>query len=118
MATENNNKHHKPKVKRTIIVLIIVIITLSNTPPAAFFLQPAYHYQTRDAEFSYTEEPGKGLDYQVLQIRYNEYREANKNRPERDIQLYRTFTFKPWQFWQWWEMIVRNGRFRLPYLEI
>ena len=55
------------------------------------------------------------MDYRILQIRYQRFLDRHTLAPE--TQLYRTFTIKPWQFWQWWEMIVRNERFQLPYLD-
>jgi hypothetical protein len=105
----NTKRNYKP-----LYLTLIGIILISNTPPVTFFLQPHYHYQTRDGKFSYTEEPGKALDYDIMKIRYQRY--LNQQQTNQDKTLYRTFRFKPWQFWQWWEMTVRNGRFRLPYM--
>ena len=31
--------------------------------------------------------------------------------------LYRTFTIKPWRFWEWYQMIFHHTRFGLTYLE-
>ena|GEM_PF-1143605 len=110
MKTKRN---YKP-----LYLTLIGIILISNTPPVTFFLQPHYHYQTKDGKFSYTEEPGKGLDYDILQVRYQRYlkEHPSQNPNQKDNTLYRTFRIKPWQFWQWWEMTVRNGRFRLPHM--
>jgi hypothetical protein len=32
-----------------------------------------------------------------------------------DNRLYRTFTIKPWYFWEWYQMIFHSERFALPY---
>lgn len=100
--------------KSAIITIIIIVIVISNTPPAAFFLQEHYTYQTKNGKFSFMEEPGKAIDYEVLQIRYKRYLEENN---VEDKILYRTFTIKPWRFWEWYQMLFNNQRFRLPYLE-
>lgn len=94
---------------------LLMVIVISNTPPVAFFIAPYYHYQTADGKFQFTEEPGKGMDYEVLKIRYERY--LAEHPTSQDRTLFRTFKVKPWQFWQWWEMVVRYERFRLPYVE-
>ena len=38
--------------------------------------------------------------------------------PDKDLgdnHLFRTFTIKPWRFWQWGDMLFHSDRFRLPY---
>ncbi len=106
----------KTKKNRTTIVLLITIpaiILLSNTPPAQFFMLERYSYQNADKSFTYTEEPGEPLDFEVGEIRWERFKQQHPQNPNRT--LYRTFHIKPWQFWEWWQYIAHYKRFALPY---
>ena len=95
---------------------IILIIVMSNLPPINFFWQDNYSYQNKDGSFRYTEQPGKALDYNVGKIRFERFKKMNPDNPHKT--LYRTFTLKPWRFWEWWQMIRHIERFNLPYYPI
>lgn len=98
---------------RYIVIALLVIVVISNTPPAQFFLLENYGYRNQDASFTYTEEPGKALDFIVCERRWEHFKAEN---PENsNWTLYRTFTIKPWQFWEWWQYIAHTKRFTLPY---
>jgi len=102
--------------KRTKIWIItaLSIIAISNLPPISYFLQESYSYQNQDGSFIYTEQPGKGMDYEVGKIRFERFQRLN---PEKNPTLYRTFTIKPWRFWEWWQMIKHHEKFSLPYFQ-
>jgi len=101
--------------KYSFVVLIsVMIIILTNTPPAQYFLLEKYHYQNADNSFSYSEFKSKGLDFEVCEIRWKRFLDTNpKNKNQ---TLYRTFTIRPWQFWEWWQYLAHPKRFTLPYL--
>jgi len=105
----------KPKKKniRRLITIFLVAVIISNTPPLQVLLLEKYAYQNKDGSFSYQEEPGRALDFEVCQIRWERFKSQN---PQADHTLYREFTIKPWQFWEWWQFIAHSERFRLPYL--
>ncbi len=92
-------------------IVIVSIVAISNLPPINYFWQESYSYQNIDGSFNYTEQPGKGLDYEVGKIRFERFQKQN---PNKDHTLYRTFTLKPWRFWEWWQMIRHFERFTLP----
>lgn len=100
------------KKTKTWIIIIVSIVIITNLPPINYFLEENYSYQNKDASFTYVEKPGKGLDYEVGQIRFERFQKQN---PNKDQTLYRTFTLKPWRFWQWWQMLRHFERFKLPY---
>jgi len=106
---KSNDMKKKTKFWIIIIVSIIVIINLS---PVNYFFQQNYSYHNKDGSFTYTEQLGKGLDYEVGKIRFNRFKKLN---PDKDHILYRDFTLKPWRFWEWWQMIKHFERFTLPY---
>ncbi|MGN7988705.1 hypothetical protein ACTJKC_15255 [Pedobacter sp. 22226] len=101
----------KKKIKIWIIIIVSIVI-ITNLPPVNYFLEENYSYQNNDASFIYVEQPGKGLDYEVGQIRFKRFQKQN---PDKDQTLYRTFTLKPWKFWEWWQMLRHFERFKLPY---
>jgi len=100
----------KRKTKTSLIVAILTIF-ISNTPPVNYFLQESYSYQNKDGSFTYTEEPGKGLDFEVGQIRWSRFKKQNPNNPNKT--LLRTFDFKPWRFWEWLTMLKDWERYSL-----
>jgi hypothetical protein len=95
------------------IVLLIVII--ANIPIIGYFFSEDYTYSNLDGSFKYNEENGKGKSYAGCFLKYGEFLCANPNKQQGDNNLYRTFTFKPWRFWEWREMIFHSDRFMLPY---
>jgi len=101
--------------KKTIIYLLLLILIISNTPPAQFFLQENYTYRNLEGTFHYSEEGGKGMSFEGCLDRYYDF--IMNNPHQKDLTLYRTFTIKPWRFWEWYQMLFHNQRFRLPYLE-
>ncbi|MEJ5996604.1 hypothetical protein WG904_19405 [Pedobacter sp. Du54] len=106
-------KTHK-NTTRTVIIAALSVIILSNTPPAQFFLLENYHYQNADGSFQYSEEPGKGMDFKAGLIQFDGWKRSNPQ--NNNILLYRTFHIRPWQFWEWWQYIAHNERYRLPIL--
>jgi len=101
------------KKTRIWIIVVLSTIAISNLPPINYFLQESYSYQNRDGTFSYTERPGKGMDYKVGLIRFERFQKLH---PEKNHTLYRNFRLKPWRFWEWWQMITHSERFNLPYI--
>lgn len=93
--------------------VIVIFVIIANLPPVNYLFRESYSYQNIDGTFTYTEQPGKGLDYEVGKIRFNRFIEQN---PNKNHVLYRNFTIKPWRFWEWWQMVANLERFNLPYL--
>lgn len=96
------------------IIIIVSIVMITNLPPINYFFGESYSYQNKDGSFSYTEQPGKGLDYEVGKIRFERFQKQN---PNKDQTLYRNFTLKPWRFWEWGQIIRHYERFTLPYYQ-
>jgi hypothetical protein len=103
-------------MKNTIIVLLAIIL-VANLPLWDFFLQEDYTYSNSDGSFTYNEEAGNGKSYWGCQRLYGYFLCQHPEKDHGDTNLYRTFTIKPWRFWEWREMIFHNERFRLPYKE-
>ena len=99
---------------RNYILLVVAIIVFSNILPFRYFFGEEYHYQNADGSFQYTEMPGKGLDYEVGRIRFDRFKE--KNLMNKNTVLYRTFTLKPWRFWEWIDMVKNYKRYQPPKL--
>lgn len=100
---------------KTWLIIITIIIIFTNLPPVNYFLQESYSYQNKDGSFKYIEESGKGLDFEVGLIRFNRFKKDNPYNKNRT--LYRTFIFKPWRFWEWYQMISNNERYELQFLK-
>lgn len=101
----------KRKYKVTILIIVSVIV-VSNLPPITYFLQEEYHYRNKDASFQFYEQGGPTQDFEVAKARFESFK--NKHPQNRSDILYRTFTLKPWRFWEWWQMIAHSERFGLP----
>ncbi|MFC0514600.1 hypothetical protein ACFFGT_10325 [Mucilaginibacter angelicae] len=99
---------------KKVILIASVIIALSNLPIFNFFLQEDFRYQNFDGSFLYKEEPGKGKSFIGCIRSYGHFLCEHPERDRGDNRLYRTFTIKPWRFWQWSEMLF-SERYRLPY---
>lgn len=110
MKNQQNKTH---KIRNTIIILLC-LIAISNTPPVQFFTLDNYHYRNADNSFNYTEFPGKGLDFEVGIIRWERFKKEHPDNQGRT--LYRTFHINIFRFWEWWQFITHNSRYRLPYI--
>ncbi|PWS26177.1 hypothetical protein DHW03_15390 [Pedobacter yonginense] len=102
------------KIRNKILLIIIGIIFISNLPPVYYFLGEEYHYQNFDASFEFTEQPGTTQNFYMASRRFESFKERNPNNINQT--LYRTFTIKPWKFWEWWSMISKGKRFKCQYL--
>lgn len=100
-------------MKRTALIILAVVI-LSNLPFFNFFLQEDYEYQNIDKSFLYKEEAGKGKSFIGCVRSYGHFLCEHPEMDRGDNRLYRTFTIKPWRFWEWSEMLF-SERYRLPY---
>jgi len=92
-----------------------MVIIASNLPLFSFLLQENYTYSNRDGTFTYNEEAGKGMSFLNCQKRYGYFLCQHPEKDLGDNRLFRTFTLKPWRFWEWGQWIFRNERFLLPY---
>ncbi|WP_025146594.1 hypothetical protein [Pedobacter jeongneungensis] len=101
--------------RKTKIILFAVLglVAIANLPPLAFFFRENYSYRNKDGSFKYQEQSGKSLDYEVCKIRFQRFKIENPGNPNKT--LYRTFSLKPWRFWEWSQMIFNYERFTLPY---
>lgn len=104
----------KPTTLKVIGYILIATIILSNTPPAQYFLLPHYSYQNKDGSFQYSEEPGKGMNFQTGLIQFEGWKQQHPNNPNHT--LYRKSHIKPWAFWEWWQYIANSERFDIQIL--
>ena len=100
---------------KIIFVTIGLVILVSNLPLFEFFFQEDFIYRNVDRSFYYNEDGGKGRSFEGCLAMYNHF--LGFHPLIKDKTLYRTFTIKPWYFWEWREMIFEPARFKLPYLE-
>lgn len=103
-------------MKKQIIITLVAIIVISNLPFFSFLLQENYTYSNADGSFTYSEEGGKGKTFWGCQRTYGYFLCQHPEKDQGDNRLYRTFTIKPWRFWEWFEMIFHSDRFTLPYI--
>ncbi|WDF81185.1 hypothetical protein PQ469_14330 [Mucilaginibacter sp. KACC 22773] len=97
------------------ILIIVILIVISNLPLFSFFLQESYTYSNEDNTFTYSEEPGKGNSFWGCQRQFGRFLCQHPEKEQGSNLIYRTFTIKPWRFWEWREMIFHSERFGLPY---
>jgi hypothetical protein len=102
-------------MKKTFLIGLAAIVIVSNLPLFSFFFQENYTYRNFDNSFTYSEEGGKGMSFKTCLMRYGYFLCQHPEKDLGDNRLYRTFTIKPWRFWQWGDMIFHSDRFRLPY---
>jgi hypothetical protein len=102
------------KAKKIIYILLAIIIII-NLPLWDFFTQEDFTYCNSDHSFTYSEEGGKGMSFSTCLRRYGYFLCQHPQKDLADNNLYRTFTIKPWYFWEWREMIFHSERFMLPY---
>jgi hypothetical protein len=79
-----------------------------------FLLKENYTYSNYNGTFRYREVVWKGDKLEICLRRYDHFLRDNKN--VEDKTLYRTFTLKPWRFWEWHELYLTPDRFSLPYI--
>ena len=103
-------------MKKTLII-IMAIVVISNLPFFSFFIRENYSYSNVDGTFKFTEDAGKGATFKTVIMRYGIFLCQHPEKDQGDNRLFRTFTLKPWRFWEWGQWIFRNERFFLPYLE-
>ncbi|WP_344853702.1 hypothetical protein [Pedobacter jeongneungensis] len=108
------SQQKKHRTIRTITIILLCLIAISNTPPIQFFTLNDYHYQNADGSFTYTEFPGKSLDFEVGITRWERFKNQHPDSPNKT--LYRTFQINHLKFWEWWQFIAHHERFLLPYL--
>ncbi|TCC88640.1 hypothetical protein EZ428_18560 [Pedobacter frigiditerrae] len=104
-------------MKRTLkitSIIIFALVVISNTPPVQFFVLDRYTYRNLDDSFRFEEEPGS-LYFKTCLSQFETFKREHPHNPNKT--LYRSFTIKPWQFWEWWQYIAHPKRFTLPYLE-
>ncbi|WP_143020769.1 hypothetical protein [Mucilaginibacter gossypii] len=98
------------------LITIVAAVLISNLPIFNFFLQENYEYQNFDSSFTYSEESGKGNSFKSCLINYGAFLCKHPEKDQGDNRLYRSFTIKPWRFWEWAQMLF-SERYRLPYKE-
>lgn len=104
-------------MKTKIVLIVFAVIFFINLPFFNFFTEENFTYANRDYSFRYDEESGKGNSFISCLISYGNFLCKHPDKDQGDNRLYRTFTIKPWRFWEWREMIFHSERFALPYLE-
>ncbi|MDB4921832.1 hypothetical protein [Mucilaginibacter sp.] len=104
-------------MKKIYIIATTAFILFSNVPFISFLFEENYAYSNADSSFIYNEEAGKGKSFSGCQRLYGYFLCQHPEKDHGDNKLYRTFTIKPWRFWEWREMIFHSERFGLPYLQ-
>ena len=99
------------KRNKTILIIILGMIIISNLPPVYYFIGENYSYQNADKSFTFTEQPGTIQNFKMAELRFESFKLQNSNNINKI--LFRTFTIKPWKFWEWYQMIFNNERFML-----
>ncbi len=79
-----------------------------------YFFKENYTYRNYNGDFRCSEWKGKGSSYKGCIRVYKIYLKNHHN--IKDKTLYRTFTLKPWRFWEWHELYLTPKRFTLPYI--
>lgn len=96
------------------MISVIAVVLLANLTPLSYLWREDYTYRNYDGSFRFNEEGSAGFNFKMARTRYRWFL---KDHPEkqRDTLLYRTFTIKPWRFWQWGDFVFGPDRFKLPY---
>jgi hypothetical protein len=102
-------------MKKRIVIWTTGVLIFINLPFWDFFTKEYYSYCNADKTFIYTEEAG--MDFQACQRMYGYFLCQHPGKDSGDNTLYRSFTLKPWKFWQWREMLMHNDRFLLRFKE-
>jgi hypothetical protein len=100
---------------KNIIMLMLIFIVISNIPPISNLFGSRYCYRNLDASFRFCEVPDKGLKFKTGKLQFEDFK--TENPANQNKKLYREFPIKPWEFWQWFDMLSVHERFTLPYLE-
>lgn len=98
-----------------IIATIVAIILIFNFTPLGSILHETYTYRNYDNSFQDEEKSQGTFAFQNVIYDYRDFLKANPDKARLDSTLYRTFTIKPWRFWQWSDYLFCPQRFRLPY---
>lgn len=94
---------------------ILAIILISNFTVVSYLLHENYTYRNYDGSFIGDEEAGGTGAFKTVEYKYQDFLAAHPNQKVKDNKLYRTFTIKPWRFWQWSDFLFCPQRFKLPY---
>jgi len=98
--------------------VILGVILIVNLPPVrwfSYFYVQNYTYSNYTGEFVAGEEYGKGGSFETVKLQFKDYSKSHTQ--EKDQKLYRTFSIKPWRFWDWYQWFGSGrDRFFLPYL--
>jgi len=84
-----------------IVIILIILILLGNSPYGIFIGKPiihVYYYESSDRGFSEIEVPEKGRSLEIVLKQFEEYKELSG---KSDIQLYRTSSRNPLNFYEW-----------------
>jgi hypothetical protein len=105
----------KGKTIKWTIIIVVVILLIANFTPVSYILHENYSYSNFDRSFIDSEEAGGTAAFKTVLLDYRDFLKKHPNKKATDSTLYRTFTIKPWRFWQWSDYLFCLERFRLPY---
>lgn len=105
----------KKKVNKWLVILIIAVILIANFTPVSYLLHENYTYSNHDGSFIDSEEAGGKPAFLTVTYNYRDFLKKHPDQKAKDSTLYRTFTIKPWRFWQWSDYLFCPQRFKLPY---
>jgi hypothetical protein len=106
-------------MKKRKFLWLILLLLLVNLPPLRWliniFTTENYCYANYNGSFTCSENYGKGSSYENCVLYYADYLKVHPT--DKDRQLYRRFTLKPWRLWDWYKWVIEGRqRFSLPYI--
>lgn len=105
----------KKQVTKWITIIAVALILVGNFTPVSYLLHENYTYSNFDGSFIDSEEAGGKPAYLTVTYDFRDFLKKHPDKAQKDTTLYRTFTIKPWRFWQWSDFLFCPGRFKLPY---
>ena len=108
------------KMRWKYTLLAVAIIVLAANLLSAYINTLAegttvvYSFETRQAEFEFLVNPEAGPDVAMMEREFQKF--LNLHPQTEDMELYRTFEIKPWQFWNWYHFLS-SDLYRYPFKE-
>lgn len=107
----------KKKSIKWLVIVVIAVLLIFNFTPLSYILHENYTYSNGDGSFSDSEEAGGKPAFLTVTYDFRDFLKKHPEQKAKDSTLYRTYTIKPWRFWQWSDYLFCPERFRLPYLD-
>lgn len=115
LVIEKQMKKQKRSIWKWVFIVVICVLLIMNFTPLSYVLHENYTYRNFDGSFRDAEEGGGKPAFLTVRYDYRDFLKKYPGKKAKDSLLYRSFTIKPWRFWQWSDFIFCPQRFRLPY---